>query len=199
CDAFFAARHQEYEKDEEQRRANQGRKEELLARAEELAGRSNDQETAAQLQQLQKEWFETGPATREINKELNDRFKALCDAFFADRRQYFTDLQTQQLENQKKKESLCLRLENILGHSYQAGAGEKGKGLSLAEELKQAMEDNFMLAGRRQEKKDLSGEVKRIEQEWMKIGPVPPRQIRTLTERYKKALAAYYTSQRSAK
>lgn len=199
CDAFFAARHQEYEKDEEQRRGNQGRKEEILAKAEELAGQRQDKETAAQLQQLQKEWFETGPAPREINKELNDRFKALCDAFFADRRQYFIDLQTQQLENQKKKESLCLRLENILGLSYQPGAGEKGKALSLAEELKQAMEDNFMLAGRRHEKKDLSGEVKRIEQEWQKIGPVPPRQIRPLTERYHKALAAYYKNQRSAK
>ena len=174
-------------------------KEELLARAEELAGRSKDQETAAQLQQLQKEWFETGPAPREINKELNDRFKDLCDAFFADRRQYFIDLHSRQLENQKKKESLCLRLENILGLSYQPGAGERGKALSLAEELKQAMEDNFMLAGRRHEKKDLSGEVKRIEQEWEKIGSVPPRQIRPLTERYRKALVAYYKSQRSQK
>ena len=199
CDQFFAARHQQFEKEDEERRGNQVRKEEILARAEELAGRSQDKETAAQLQALQKEWFATGPAPRVIHKELNDRFKSLCNAFFADRRQYFTDLQTQQLENQKKKEGLCLRLENILGLSYQAGAGDKGKALSLAEELKQAMEDNFMLAGRRHEKKDLSGEVKRIQQEWDKIGPVPPRQIRPLTERYKKALDAYYKSQRPEK
>lgn len=199
CDTFFAARHEEYEQEEEQRRANQGQKEEILAKVEDLAGRSKDKETAAQVQQLQKEWFEIGPAPREVNKELNDRFKTLCNAFFEDRRQYFTDLHTQQLENQKKKESLCLRLENILGLSYNTEARQKGKALTLAEELKQAMEDNFMLAGRRQEKKDLSGEVKRIEQEWQKIGPVPPRQIRPLTDRYKKALDVYYKNQQPSK
>lgn len=199
CDLFFAARQEHYAKEAQQRRLNQGRKEDILARAEELASRSRDRETAAQLQQLQKEWFETGPAPREINPELNDRFKALCDAFFADRRHYFIDLKTAQLENQKKKESLCLRLENILNLSYKAGARGHGKALSLAEELKQAMEDNFMLAGRRHEKKGISDEVKRIRQEWEKIGPVPPRQIRPLTERYKKALGAYHTNQGALK
>ncbi len=199
CDLFFTTRQKKYEEEEEQRRINQGLKEEILANAHDLASRSNDKETTAQLQQLQKEWFELGPAPREINKELNDRFKSLCDAYFEDRRQFFTDLKTQQLDNQKKKESLCLRLENILGLSGSSGTGKHGTALSLAEELKQAMEDNFMLAGRRNERKDISDEVKRIKQNWEKIGPVPPRQIRPLTERYKKALDAYYKNQRSPK
>ncbi|MCL7488379.1 MAG: DUF349 domain-containing protein [Desulfobulbaceae bacterium] len=196
CDQFFAARQEQYVKEEEQRRLNQGRKEEILAGAEDLAGRGKDRETSAQLQELQKEWFETGPAPRGINKELDGRFKALCDAFFEGRRQYFIDLKTEQLENQKKKESLCLRLENILNLSYKTGDREQGKALSLAEELKLAMEDNFMLAGRRDEKKDIDEEVKRIEQEWKTVGPVPPKQIRPLTGRYKKALDAYYSSRR---
>ena len=80
-------------------------------------------------------------------------------------------------------------------------SGVKGyeKVLSLAEELKQAMEDNFMLAGRRKEKNGMSDEVKRIEQDWEKIGPVPYKQVKPLTERYKKALNFYYKSQRSQK
>lgn len=197
CDVFFAARHLQYEKEEEQRRLNQGQKEELLAKAEDLASQNIDKKTAEQLQNLQKEWFEVGPAPREINKELNDRFKNLYDTFFEDRRQYFTDLKNQQFENQKKKESLCLLLENILGTTYKPGSKGRGKALSLAEELKQAMENNFMLAGRRNEKKGISDEVKRIEQDWEKIGPVPYKQIRPLNERYKKALDAYYKSQRS--
>ncbi|MFZ5798789.1 MAG: DUF349 domain-containing protein [Thermodesulfobacteriota bacterium] len=192
CDEFFTARQQEIEQDEEQRRANQDRKEALLARAEELAGRGNDRETAAQLQQLQKEWFETGPAPRPVNRQLNDRFQALADAFFAGRRQYFADLRTEQLENQKKKESLCLRLENILGLTVKAAGGEKSRALSLADELKQAMQDNFMLAGRRHEKKEISDEIRRIRREWEKIGPVPADRSKALNERYRKALDAYY-------
>ena len=197
CDRFFAARQEQFEQEEEERRLNQEHKEEMLARAEELANRESDKETTVQLQQLQKEWFEIGPAPREKNKELNDRFKGLCDAYFEGRRQFFTDLKAEQLENQKKKESLCLRLENILGLSPKTGAGRPGKALSLAEELKQAMEDNFMLAGRREEQKGVSEEVKRIRQEWERIGPVPPKQIKPLRERYKKALDAYYDSRRA--
>lgn len=196
CDRFFAARQQQFEKEEKERRLNQDHKEDMLARAEELAGRDSNKETTLQLKQLQKEWFDIGPAPREKNKELNDRFKDLCDAYFEGRRQYFSELKAEQLENQKKKESLCLRLENILGLSPKTGTGKPGKALSLAEELKQAMEDNFMLAGRRGEQKDVSGEVKRIRQEWDSIGPVPPKQIKPLRERYKKALDAYYESRR---
>lgn len=198
-DLFYKSRREQYEKEEKERRLNQDKKEELLAKAEELTSQGKDKETSRQLQQLQKEWFDIGPATRENNKELNDRFTSLCDAYFEDRRQYFTDLKKEQLENQKKKESLCLRLENILGLSSGAKGKKQAKALSLAEELKLAMEDNFMLAGRRNEQKDIRGEVKRIQEDWKKIGPVPPRQIKPLAERYKKALDAYYVSQRSKK
>jgi len=199
CDLFFTARQQQFEKEEEQRLLNQSQKEELLAKAENLASQSTDKKTAEQLQDLQKEWFEVGPAPHETDKELNDNFKSLCDGFFEDRRQYFTELKSQRLDNQKKKESLCLLLENILGPTYKSGATARDKAMSLAEELKQSMEDNFMLAGRRSEKKGISDEVKRIEQEWEKIGPVPHKQIKPLTERYKKALATYYKRQRSQK
>jgi hypothetical protein len=193
CDLFFAARQEQFAKDDELRRLNQARREDLLARAEDLAGREADHETTRELQEIQKEWFAAGPAPREINRELNDRFKNLCDAFFDGRRQFFSELKAQQLANQKKKESLCLLLENILGTTNKSGATGRGKALSLAEELKQAMEDNFMLAGRR-DKKDLGEEIKRIEQDWQKIGSVPYKQNQPLTARYKKALDIYYKS-----
>lgn len=196
CDVFFKARQQQFEKEEQQRLLNQAQKEGLLAQAEELACQGTDKEIAAQLQDLQKQWFKAGSAPREIDKELSDRFKALCDAFFEGRRQYFADLKEQQLDNQRKKEILCLRLENILGTASKSVGKGRGKALSLAEELKQAMEDNFMLAGRR-EKKDVSEEIKRIEQDWAKIGSVPYKQNKPLTVRYKKALDGYYKSQRN--
>jgi len=72
----------------------------------------------------------------------------------------------------------------------------RGKALSLAEELKQAMEDNFMLAGRRNEKKSIDEGIRRIEQDWHNIGSVPHKQVRPLTERFKKSLNTYYKKQR---
>jgi hypothetical protein len=196
CDLFFKGRQEQFEKEKEQHRLNQGRKEKLLAQAENLAGQEADKKTISQLQKLQKEWRDTGPAPREINKELNERFKNLCDAFFAGRREYFADLTGEHFDNLKKKEILCLRLENITNTTYQPVGKRPGKALSLAEELKQAMEDNFMLAGRRNEKKTVQEEIKRIEEDWQKIGPVAQDRIRPLTARYQKALDSYYKSQR---
>jgi hypothetical protein len=191
CDTFFAARQRRFAQEEEQRLLNQSRKEELLARAEKLAGQGTDQKTAAQMRKLQQEWSGIGPAPREGDGELQERFKTLGDAFFAGRRQYFTDLKNQQLDNQKKKESLCLRLENLLETTSASGGKGRGKALSLAEELKQAMEDNFMLAGRRNEKKTVQEEIERIERDWRKIGPVAQEQVRPLAERFKRALSHY--------
>ncbi len=162
----------------------------------ELACREKDDKISAQLQELQKDWSETGSAPREIDKKLDERFQDLCDAFFAGRHQYFTDLKKQLLANQKKKESLCLRLENILGTAPKSVLKGRGKALSLAEELKQAMEDNFMLAGRRNEKKSIDEEIKRIEKDWHNIGAVPHNQVRPLTARFKKSLESYYKQHR---
>lgn len=192
CDAFFKARQQQFEKENEKRCENQTAKEEMLARAEELANLGTEKKTTTKLQALQKEWGKIGPAPREINSELNGQFKSLCDAFFEGRRQYFSDLADQRLENQKKKESLCLRLENIIGMATGATIQGRGTALSLAETLKQAMQDNIMLAGRRNEKSSVQGEVKRIEQEWEKIGAAARDQERQLVERFRKALNSYY-------
>ncbi len=196
ADSFFKAGQQQREEENHNRRLNQDRKEKLLARAEELAGLGADNKTTARMEKLQNEWSESGSAPRNTDKELNQRFKALCDAFFGGHSQYFSDLKQEQFENQKKKESLCLRLENILGDTRNPESGDGGRALSLAEELKQAMEDNFILAGRRNEKKTVDEEVGRIEQDWRNTGAAPYDQAGPLHKRFQDALDRYYRSRR---
>ena len=196
CNEFLEARHQQFKKEDEQRRKNQAQKEEILSKAEILGCKGTDKKIAAQLQKLQQEWQQIGPSPKETNNELDKRFKSLYDAFFEGRRQYFTDLENQRLANQKKKESLCLRLENILGTASGSVAKGEDKALSLAEELKQAMEDNFMLAGRREEKKSVIDEVKRIKLEWKKTGP-PLREFeKQLNDRFRNAVDHFNKQQK---
>jgi len=195
-DEFFKARHQQFEEAEKERHLNLEKKEELLRKAEELAGQGNTKETAAALQELQKEWQEAGPAPREIDREINHQFKELCDSFFAGRRQYFANLNEERLENQRQKETLCLRLENLIGAAPASGAKGKNQALSLAEQLKMAMEDNFMLAGRRDDKAQIQGEVKRIQEEWKKIGPAERKYEQALRDRFRKALDSFYDRQK---
>ena len=94
------------------------------------------------------------------------------------------------MANQKKKESLCLRLENILGTASDSVARGEDKALSLAEELKQAMQDNFMLAGRRKEKNSIKDEVKMIQQEWKKTGPSLREYEKKLNGRFRQAITS---------
>lgn len=187
CDEFFKERHRHFEEAEKARRLNLEKKEELLHRAEEQAAQGNNRQTAEALQAIQKEWQQLGQAPKESERELNQRFKELCHAFFEGRKQHFADLESERLENQRQKESLCLRLESLVGAAAPA-ARPVDQALNLAEQLKMAMENNFMLAGRREEKGALQGEVKRLQEEWKKIGPVDRKQEQALKDRFQKAL-----------
>jgi len=190
CDEFFADRHRHFEEAEKGRRLNLAKKEELLQRAEEQAAQGNNRQTAEALQAIQKEWQQVGQAPKEIERELNQRFKELCHAFFEGRRQHFADLENERLENQRKKESLCLRLENLVGAATPA-AQPANQALNLAEQLKMAMENNFMLAGRRDEKASVQSEVKRLQEEWKKIGPADRKYEAALQVRFHQAFNSF--------
>lgn len=186
CDEFFKDRHRQFEEAEKERRLNLEKKEELMRRAEEQAALGNNRESAAALQAIQKEWQQVGHAPKEIDRELNHRFRELCHAFFEGRRQHFADLESERLENQRRKESLCLRLENLLG-APAPPTPPVDQALNLAEQLKMAMENNFMLAGRREEKGSVQAEVKRLQEEWKKIGPADRKHEAALQVRFHQA------------
>lgn len=190
CDAFFADRHRHFEEAEKTRRLNLEKKEELLRLAEEQAAQGNNRQTAEAIQAIQRDWQQAGQAPKEIERELNHRFKELCHAFFEGRRQHFADLESERLENQRKKESLCLRLENLVG-SATPPASPVNQTLNLAEQLKMAMENNFMLAGRRDEKATVQAEVKRLREEWKKIGPADRKYEAALQVRFHQAFNSF--------
>lgn len=190
CDDFFADRHRHFEEAEKVRRLNLEKKEDILRRAEEQAAQGNNRQTAEAIQALQKEWQQTGNAPKEIDRELNHRFKELCHAFFEGRRQHFAELESARLENQRRKESLCLRLEGLVGATTPA-APPVDQALNLAEQLKMAMENNFMLAGRRDEKATIQAEVKRLQEEWKKIGPADRKHEAALQVRFHQAYNSF--------
>lgn len=191
CDEFFADRHRHFEEAEKNRRLNLEKKEELLRQAEEQAAQGNNRQTAEAIQSIQKEWQQVGQAPKEIDRELNHRFKELCHAFFEGRRQHFANLESERLENQRKKESLCLRLESLVGAATPA-ARPVDQALSLAEQLKMAMENNFMLAGRRDELATVQAEVKRLQEEWKRIGPADRKHEAALQVRFHQAFNRFH-------
>jgi hypothetical protein len=195
-DIFYAFRQECYAERDRQRQENLARKEALVERAEQIAGGPSSPEAAAELKELQKQWQTIGTAPREHEKVLFHNFQAACNAYFEGRRQEVEENQRQRLDNQKKKEGLILELENIVGISHSnEDDKQKNSVLTLAEELKIALESNIFMAGKRDDRKRQREEVKHIQQAWKKIGPTSRDQEQKLWKRYKAALDFFYAAE----
>lgn len=193
CDAFYAAKNQQEEAIDRQRPENQAKKEACLSRVKELSQAPVSRETVREIIALQEEWQRLGPADKDLDRRLQEEFKAVCDTFFKERREAFQEIDNLHRDNLKKKEALCLRLEILAGMDHPVAKGQPNKGgLTLAEQLKVAFETNFVLSSddAKHKKKLAQDEVAAIKQEWQQIGAIPREHEHSIRKRYNEALAA---------
>src|SRR5262249_49690081 len=106
CEVYFA-------KAREERSAALEKKTAIVTEAEALAESTDWTKAALRLQELQTEWQELGPVTRAIGRELAQRFRAACSAFFTRRREELTTRKKTWADNMSKKEALCERAETL--------------------------------------------------------------------------------------
>jgi hypothetical protein len=99
---------------------NQAKKEALCAHAEELAGSTEWDKTAADIRRLQAEWKTVGPVRRNKSEALWNRFRTACDTFFERyKRRDEIDLQTKQAD----REALVAELESLMPVERSDAAG----------------------------------------------------------------------------
>ena len=116
--AFVAAQH-------EARTANMLKKQALCEKAEVLAPSSDWVKTAAELQALQAEWKQVGPAARGHEKALWERFRAACDGFFSRRQEDLKKRKDDWSQNLAQKEALCEEAERLVQSSdWEPTAGQ---------------------------------------------------------------------------
>ncbi len=94
---------------EQRRRA----KEAIVARAEELSLSTAWKTTSEAFRALVDEWKAIGPAGRDLDDPLWNRFQAAREAFNQRRNQYFEERQQQWAANRVKKEELVARAEAL--------------------------------------------------------------------------------------
>lgn len=195
CDRFYGLKHQRDAAVDQARPANQARREALLARVRELTAQAVTRDTVREIIACQEEWQGLGPGDKDGDRQLRQEFSALCDAFFRERREAMQEIDRLQRDNLKRKEALCLRLEIVAGLDRQpspaASSGQRGNGLTLAEQLKVAFATNFVLAAEdsRDKRRRVKDEVEAVRREWQQIGPVPREHEHALHRRYQTALA----------
>jgi len=121
CEVYFAKLRLE-------QGANLAAKGELVERAEALANSTDWAKTAAQFQELQKAWQDTGPVPRDAARDLAQRFRTACNTFFTRRRDDLMSKKKEWNENLARKEALCERAEALAESTdWDAAASELKK------------------------------------------------------------------------
>jgi hypothetical protein len=112
-DAFGKRRSQHFAQLDAERGEIRAVKERLIKRAEELSTSSDWRETTNAMRDLMTEWKAAGRAGRDVEDELWTRFRAAQDVFFSRRSAVFAERDAEQVENQRKKEAIIARAEQL--------------------------------------------------------------------------------------
>ena len=66
-----------------------------------------------EIEAIQAEWKKIGFASKKDNQKVYDRFRAACDAFFARKREFYSDFKGQMQDNLARKLELCEKAEAL--------------------------------------------------------------------------------------
>jgi hypothetical protein len=112
-------KHQEYfEEQKKHQRENLEAKLLLCEKAEKIVGFIENDEInwnkrARELEDLQKEWRSIGFATKKENQKVYDRFRAACDKFYGEKRDFYAKFKHEMQENLAQKTALCEQAEAV--------------------------------------------------------------------------------------
>ena len=136
----------------------------LCEAAERLLGEKDIVSMARQMQKLHEEWREIGPVSREVREEIWKRFKETTGAINKKHQAHFVGLRQKEEENLVAKTALCEKLEAF-----------------DVSELK-----SYNAWDKAVEK------VKKIQEEWRKLGFAPRKENQALFDRYRKACDSFF-------
>ena len=120
---FFANKNQFFKDLKGKREENLIRKQELIAKAEELKDSDEWESTAQRLKNFQAEWKEVGPIPEKSKHEINGKFKDACNYFFNRRRDQNKEQLKEYEENLNLKKQICHQIETLSG-SDEVNLGE---------------------------------------------------------------------------
>lgn len=141
-----------------------------------------------ELSGLEENWRDDDSISEASRDDLDRRFQLINAAVEAKDLKPFESLKHERAANLKKKMDLCVRMEKLVGVSG-GDAFNQRSAMSLAEELKASIENNFSTS-KRMNGREMLAELTRLESEWMTIGPVPLDEMEAIQSRFQQALDA---------
>lgn len=163
-DKINQIRREHYSKIQDEQQANYEAKLAICEKVEELL---NDnigsigawQKKSNDVNELFKVWKTIGPAQKKQNDEIWIRFKGSMDTFFSNKKEFFSKLKEQQIENYNRKLQLCVEAEALLESK---------------------------------EWKKSTDYIKKLQEEWKKVGPVPKRHSDKIWKRFRTACDTFF-------
>ncbi len=113
CDAFFDRKREYYTHNREEQQNNLQLKTELCMQAEALQESTDWKKTTDELISLQKKWREIGPVPVKQSDKIWKRFRAACDVFFANKSNFYSQIDTRYDENLEKKNQLLEEISKL--------------------------------------------------------------------------------------
>lgn len=154
---------------------NHDLKEELIAKATALADEPSVRKSLDSLRVLHEQWKEIGPAAKDINDQLWERFKVASDAVHVRKQALLEDAKVKQEENLKLKAALVVKMDEEAAKEYKS----------------------------HREWQEAGKAVEALFEEWKKIGHVPKededktwKHFRDARLKFFKGRESYYGAQR---
>lgn len=157
-------RREHYAQLEEEQKANYEAKAAICVKMEEIVNEPVNsinayQKKSNEVNELFKMWKGIGPVQKKQSDEIWNRFKTLMNTFFEAKKDFFSKLKMQQMENYNKKLQICVEVENLVDST---------------------------------EWRKTTDRIKKLQEEWKAIGPVPKRHSDKIWKRFRGACDAFF-------
>ena len=113
CDEFFTKKGEYFKELKDKYAENAKRKQELVAKAQELKDSTDWKKTSDKLIALQKEWKTIGMVPKRLGDQLWEDFLAACNHFFEARNAVHADERNEERENLAKKNEIIEKLKQL--------------------------------------------------------------------------------------
>jgi hypothetical protein len=96
---------------------NEKKRDEILARLEQIKESTDWKKTADEMQELQNRWKELSDVSRKAARKQGDAYRIACDHFFNRRREHLKETRDSHKSNLKEKQDLIARVKRLQNES----------------------------------------------------------------------------------
>ena len=185
CDAAYERLQALFAERDADRQTSMQRKEAMIAELQQLIGspvvgiagsqahRDAINQRTEQVKAMQAEWKALGPAPREHDRELWQRWKQVQDQFFNDRRSFYDQLDQEKVENLNAKLALIVEAKDLAEDAEKLASGTPVGSKSEA---------------------DFHKAVRELQQQWRHVGHVPRDRFEEIRDNFKQACDRVYAA-----